>query len=267
MNRDFIKERKMHNYKRVTALIVALVFVFGTMCVPTELYAVENEAVDTQAAVTEETATEPVNEEPAAEQTVEPIEATEPETTEATTVPEETNEAANDLSEALTVDLDSVDEDAYDGFIYKLKDDTTRKEIKEMESSIDDLQQEQDVREVIDKEVYAADSLETIEEVVDPSLIEYIEPDYIIHACAVPNDPEYNSFAWQLNNTNVPYVWDRGITGSGAVVAVLDTGVNMYHEDLKGVRFVNQRNAFDGSSNVTDVFGHGTNVTGIIAER
>lgn len=252
---------------RLTALLVAVVFVVGTMLVPAELYAAESETGEAQAAVTEEAATEPVNEEPAAEQTVEPTEATEPETTEATNAPEETNEAANDLSEALTVDLDSVDEDTYDGFIYKLKDDTTRKEIKEMESSIDDLQQEQDVREVIDKEVYAADSLETIEEVVDPSLIEYIEPDYIIHACAVPNDPEYNSFAWQLNNTNVPYVWDRGITGSGAVVAVLDTGVNMYHEDLKGVRFVNQRNAFDGSSNVTDVFGHGTNVTGIIAER
>lgn len=271
MNRDFIKEMKMHNYKRVTALIVALVFVFGTMCVPAELYAVENEAVETQAAVTEEATTEPANEEPAAEEAVEPTEAAAPETTEATSVPEETNEdVVNDLSEALTVDLDSVDEDAYDGFIYKLEDNTTKKEIKEMETAIDDLAEEQEVTEVIEKEIYEADSIETIEEVADADIVEYIEPNYYVEALGT-NDPYYSEYGWYLEMIKAPYVWERGEFGSGVTVAVLDSGVNLKHPDFENTKFEKQYNATTDSTDVadledvTDRDGHGSWVVGIIA--
>ena len=58
----------------------------------------------------------------------------------------------------------------------------------------------------------------------------------------------------------------NGITGSGAVVAVIDTGCNIYHEDLKE-NIIGGYNATDGSMVVTDTDGHGTHVCGIVAAR
>ncbi len=66
-------------------------------------------------------------------------------------------------------------------------------------------------------------------------------------------------------------VWDLGFTGKGVIVAVLDTGVNIEHEDLKdhlwdgGEEYPNHGfNTMDNNHNVGDKDGHGTHVAGII---
>jgi subtilisin family serine protease len=53
-------------------------------------------------------------------------------------------------------------------------------------------------------------------------------------------------------------------TGSGAVVAVIDTGVLASHEDLGG-RLLPGYNAIDPTKPADDENGHGTHVTGIVA--
>lgn len=58
--------------------------------------------------------------------------------------------------------------------------------------------------------------------------------------------------------------YKNGITGKGAVVAVIDTGCNIHHEDLRG-NITGGYNATDGTMNVTDENGHGTHVAGTIA--
>lgn len=60
--------------------------------------------------------------------------------------------------------------------------------------------------------------------------------------------------------------YKNGITGKGAIVAVIDTGCNIHHEDLKG-NIVGGYNSTDGTNNVTDLHGHGTHVSGTIAAR
>ena len=83
---------------RLTALLVAVVFVLGTMFIPTDLYAAENETGEAQAAAVEETATEPAG--PETEETepvlteeseAEAVDAAEQEATEV--VAEESEEA------------------------------------------------------------------------------------------------------------------------------------------------------------------------------
>jgi subtilisin family serine protease len=113
-------------------------------------------------------------------------------------------------------------------------------------------------------------------------LVEFAEPDYVVHASAAPNDPYYvNGTLWGLNNTGqnggtpgadiaAAKAWDVLHAASNIVVAVLDSGIRATHEDLAANMWVNPAdgshgfNAFTGTSNSADDNGHGTLVAGLI---
>ena len=65
-----------------------------------------------------------------------------------------------------------------------------------------------------------------------------VEPNYVVHVDAVPNDP-YFSALWGLQNTSVPgadihavRAWDISTGSTNNVVGVVDTGVDYTHPDL-----------------------------------
>jgi len=84
----------------------------------------------------------------------------------------------------------------------------------------------------------------------DPN-VEYVQPNYIYRATAVPNDTQYSQL-WAFRNTgqtvttgsyapnagtagddmNIELAWGRITDCSSVVVAVLDSGVNYMHQDL-----------------------------------
>jgi len=129
----------------------------------------------------------------------------------------------------------------------------------------------------------------------DPD-IEYAEPNYIMELCMVPNDPYYSSSGswtqsyddlWSLkaDKLNCEAAWDIS-QGQGAVVAVIDTGVDYEHEDLVDNIWINEgeipNNGIDDDENgsIDDVrgydfaysdadpmdgHGHGTHCAGTIA--
>jgi len=88
-----------------------------------------------------------------------------------------------------------------------------------------------------------------------------------VEANLVPNDPNTNwdgIAKFNLNQVNANAGWDI-TTGSNTVtIAILDTGIQTTNLDFAG-RFVSGYNSLDGSSNVEDVYGHGTHVAGIAA--
>ena len=61
-----------------------------------------------------------------------------------------------------------------------------------------------------------------------------------------------------------PAAYGRGLTGTGVVVAVLDTGIDATHPDLLG-KVAAAETFIDDGEGVGDVFGHGTHVASIVA--
>ena len=77
------------------------------------------------------------------------------------------------------------------------------------------------------------------------------------------NDPLLSQ-QWGWFRVAVDKAYDANIKGSGIVVAVLDTGIDLDHPDLAN-NIVDGWNFADDNSDVSDLDNHGTMVSGIIA--
>ncbi len=93
--------------------------------------------------------------------------------------------------------------------------------------------------------------------------VEFAELDMAINVSEfIPNDPYLNS-AWHLPKIQAASAWDH-TTAQGITIAILDTGVDGTHSDLVG-NMISGWNAVDGSSDSSDIMGHGTAVAGTAA--
>jgi|GEM_PF-601407 len=106
---------------------------------------------------------------------------------------------------------------------------------------------------------------------------EYAEPDYVVMASDSPNDPDFISGKqWGLNNAgqdsgvadadiDAPEGWSTRTDATGAIIAVIDTGVRYTHEDLASNMWRNPGESGDGKETngldddgdgyIDDVFG------------
>jgi subtilisin family serine protease len=118
----------------------------------------------------------------------------------------------------------------------------------------------------------------------DPN-VAYVEPNYRVYPIdTVPNDPDYGDL-WGMERINAPQAWDFTTGSTNIVVAVIDTGINLTHEDLvdnlwtnpgeiagdgidnDGNGFVDDVNGWDfvnDDNDPTDDHGHGTHCAGTI---
>lgn len=103
----------------------------------------------------------------------------------------------------------------------------------------------------------------------------------------LPNVADYGTTSdWNINAINAPEAWAKGYRGQGVIVAVIDSGVDRNHYELKnkiwknadelaGDGIDNDDNGFvddvygwnfaDNNSNTTDNYEHGTHIAGTIA--
>ena len=106
-------------------------------------------------------------------------------------------------------------------------------------------------------------AIEAVAATLDASgLFNFVEPDYTATGAATPSDPYFPS-AWHLSRIQAPSAWNYTV-GSSTPIAILDSGVDSSHPDLAG-RIMAGWNFVNNNSNTSDVRGHGTGVTGVVA--
>ncbi|HEV3364879.1 MAG TPA: S8 family serine peptidase [Acidimicrobiia bacterium] len=83
------------------------------------------------------------------------------------------------------------------------------------------------------------------------------------------NDPEFEK-QWSISTVGAPNAWAKS-TGKGIRIGIVDTGIDLAHEDLAG-RVVastscieTRGNPLECEGDAQDDFGHGTHVAGIAA--
>lgn len=151
-------------------------------------------------------------------------------------------------------------------------------------------------RWILLKNLSTGENLEELcREITKDPTIEAAEPNYLIYLHETPNDPFFSSAGswgqtfddqWGLKIAEVPAAWDLVTTDNEVIVAVIDSGLDLAHEDIVGNVWTNSSeipdNGIDDDGNgfIDDIHGwdfvnvdsdpaddrgHGTFVTGIIA--
>lgn len=131
---------------------------------------------------------------------------------------------------------------------------------------------------------------EAAAQLTEQAAVEWAEPNYTLSLDFTPNDPKYPSYQLAyLNRIAAASAWDLSTGRPEIIIAVLDTGVDMTHEDLAaaiwtngpesdgqtgvdddGNGFVDDIHGWDfasGDNDPSDDHGHGTHVSGIAAAR
>lgn len=151
-------------------------------------------------------------------------------------------------------DTPSLPDESYDGYLVKIRDDVPVVFSQELTQNL----------EPVTENLYITEDADYAESLADEAYVEYIEPNYKVYLSATVNDPHFDK-QWGLSRIGVPSAWNAGYYGKGVRVAVIDSGINRYHEDFANSHIDTGLNLRDGSTDVTDTTGHGTAVSGIIA--
>ncbi len=90
-----------------------------------------------------------------------------------------------------------------------------------------------------------------IKDLKKSSIVEYAEPRYIPKLLYVPDDPNHES-QYYLNTIHAYDAWDVHQSDSNMIIAIVDTGIDMDHEDLIYNIAYNYDDPIDGIDNDND---------------
>ncbi|WP_020530535.1 S8 family serine peptidase [Flexithrix dorotheae] len=119
--------------------------------------------------------------------------------------------------------------------------------------------------------------------------VEYAEPSFYNELLFVPNDTTYLELHWGHEHTGVYEAWDISQGDTNIVIGIVDTGVKTTHQSLRDQLYFNDLERYgiggvdddgngfiddslgydfgDFDTDVSDVFGHGTEVAGVASAK
>ncbi len=168
---------------------------------------------------------------------------------------------------------------AADSVIVKYKGSAAAAQVNALSASLGLGQQVGEVRRLGAVVIAADNAAATANALQSSPLVAYAEPNKILRAAAVPNDPLFGGL-YGMDKIDAPEGWDAaglgGFPASGGVkVGIVDTGIQANHPDLAGkvVDCARSGSALPiGGGTLTegscpDDNGHGTHVAGTIAAK
>lgn len=110
------------------------------------------------------------------------------------------------------------------------------------------------------------DALERIKQNLaqNPS-VESVDYNYLRQPNYIPNDRLFDQ-QWNFKKPRFPQAWSKVDGRKGIKVAVVDSGIDAGHPDIRG-KISAQRDFANGDGRAEDRVGHGTHVAGTIAAR
>ncbi len=75
--------------------------------------------------------------------------------------------------------------------------------------------------------------------------------------------PDRSDWAYEI--TGIDDMHDRGIKGEGIIIGIIDTGVDLEHDELKEMSVIAWMDYIKGEEEPYDDLGHGTKIAGILA--
>ena len=111
----------------------------------------------------------------------------------------------------------------------------------------------QDNEDIITVQLNPGQTINQALEVYNTSpLVDYAEPNYLYQAASIPNDPFYNN-QWYLKRIIADQAWEIADSSPDIIIAVLDSGLQIEHPDLKNNIWTNDRempdNGLDDDNN------------------
>jgi len=124
---------------------------------------------------------------------------------------------------------------------------------------------------------------EAIEYYKGLSSVEYAEPNYLLYIQKIPNDPLFKN-QWGLSLISATDAWDISTCNQKIVIAIIDTGIQLDHQDIMNNIWQNSSEIMDSIDNdnnglIDDLYGwdfvnndndpsddngHGTHIAGIV---
>jgi len=165
----------------------------------------------------------------------------------------ESEEATDTIDSLVTTEdageAEKIETEDENAALVKVKEDVP------VEKAITEAEEDPSVAYAQANYVYESDEVDPDEELIDGEL----------EAMASVNDSKVSS-QWYLSAINAFSAWDTAKTEKSVSVAVVDTGVDVDHEDLaSNIVYSTKVASAKGSSNGDDDNGHGSAVAGIIA--
>lgn len=130
-----------------------------------------------------------------------------------------------------------------------------------------------EVRQIINRAIVKVPQGRSLDEFMDEikrnPAVRSVEPNGLVAAARVPNDPSYSQQAYWYGAMNLPASWEMTSGRADIIIAVIDTGLRYNHPDtgnlVSGWDFVGGDNdPWDPGKPGQSISSHGTHVAGTI---